>query len=83
MKLDDTVVQLLGLDPKTSIVSSSGAGGCSSASTCKITSIDKDGHEKQFFMKFGSGKEAETMFRGTSYGPWVFLINAEGHIRRT
>jgi protein-ribulosamine 3-kinase len=67
MKLDDNVVELLGLDPdKTSV--SSAASGCSSASTSKIVTRDANGAEKQFFMKSGSGDDAEVMFRGTSKG---------------
>jgi protein-ribulosamine 3-kinase len=69
MRLDDRVIQLLGLDPEKTTVSSSGAGGCSSASTSKIYSIDENGREKQFFMKSGTGADAEIMIRGRYYGP--------------
>ncbi|KAH7079395.1 Fructosamine/Ketosamine-3-kinase [Paraphoma chrysanthemicola] len=64
MKLDPAVVKLLGLDAATTSVSSAGGGGCSSASTSKIVSKLSDGTEKTFFMKTGSGKEAEIMFQG-------------------
>jgi protein-ribulosamine 3-kinase len=64
MKLDPAVVQLLGLDPDKTNVSSAGGGGMSSASTSKIVSHVEDGTEKAYFMKTGSGKEAEIMFKG-------------------
>jgi fructosamine-3-kinase len=64
MKLDPAVVELLKLDPEKTTVSSAGGGGCSSASTSKITSKLSDGAEKYFFMKTGSGSDAEVMFRG-------------------
>ncbi|KAF2192529.1 Ketosamine-3-kinase [Zopfia rhizophila CBS 207.26] len=64
MKLDPAVIKLLNLDPENTSISSSGGGGCSSASTSKITSKLGDGTEKCFFMKTGSGKDAETMFEG-------------------
>jgi hypothetical protein len=62
MKLDPAVIKLLSLDPEHTTVSSAGGGGCSSASTWKIT--EKDGRERCFFMKAGKGKEAEVMFEG-------------------
>ncbi|PSN70508.1 Ketosamine-3-kinase [Corynespora cassiicola Philippines] len=64
MKLDPEVIKLLKLDPENTTVSSAGGGGCSSASTSKITSKLEDGTEKLFFMKTGRGKDAETMFEG-------------------
>lgn len=66
MKLDSTVVELLGLNPDTTSVSSAGGGGDSSAVTSKITTVLDDGSEKKFFMKTGSGKDAEIMFAGKS-----------------
>lgn len=41
----------------------------SSASTSRITSKMPDGSEKRFFMKTGTGKEAEVMFEGSSNCP--------------
>jgi protein-ribulosamine 3-kinase len=64
MKLDPAVIQLLNLDAESTTVSSAGGGGCSSASTSKITSKLSDGTEKLFFMKTGRGEEAEVMFKG-------------------
>ncbi|KAF2438863.1 Ketosamine-3-kinase [Karstenula rhodostoma CBS 690.94] len=64
MKLDPAVVELLRLDPEHTTVSSAGGGGCSSASTSKITSKFRDGTEKSFFMKTGKGEDAEVMFAG-------------------
>jgi hypothetical protein len=66
MKLDSALVKLLQLDPENTTVSSAGGGGCSSASTSKITSKDQDGREKTFFMKTGKGKEAAVMFEGST-----------------
>lgn len=63
MKLDPAVVKLLDLDPDSTSISS-GSGGCSSASSSKITSRLSDGSEKLFFMKSGKGKEAQMMFEG-------------------
>ena len=64
MKLDPAVIKLLELDAKNAAVSSAGGGGCSSASTSKIVSQLDNGQTKAFFMKTGSGKEAEVMFEG-------------------
>jgi protein-ribulosamine 3-kinase len=64
MKLDPAVAKLLGLDTATTTVSSAGGGGCSSASTSKIVSKLADGTEKVFFMKTGSGEDAQIMFEG-------------------
>jgi protein-ribulosamine 3-kinase len=66
MKLDSALIKLLQLDPENTTVSSAGGGGCSSASTSKITSKDQDGREKTFFMKTGKGREAEIMFKGST-----------------
>ena len=66
MKLNSAVIDLLSLDPAVTTVSSQ-AGGCSTASAAKIVTRDGDdgGKEKRFFMKSGSGKDAELMFAGT------------------
>ena len=64
MKLDPAVIKLLRLDVRNTTVSSAGGGGCSSASTSKIVSQLDTGTTKTFFMKTGSGKEAEVMFEG-------------------
>ena len=64
MKLDPAVIKLLNLDPDNTSVSSAGGGGCSSASTSKITSKLSDSTEKLYFMKTGRGKDAEIMFEG-------------------
>lgn len=64
MKVDQAVIDLLNLDPDNTSVSSAGGGGCSSASTSKITSKSSDGTDQVFFMKTGKGEEAEVMFRG-------------------
>ncbi|KAI4687457.1 hypothetical protein J4E81_008308 [Alternaria sp. BMP 2799] len=64
MKLDPAVIKLLGLNLDKTNVSSAGGGGSSSASTSKITSQLDDGTDQTFFMKTGSGEEAEVMFQG-------------------
>lgn len=64
MKLDPAVAKLLCLDSDATTVSSAGGGGCSSASTLKIESKLKDGADQAYFMKTGSGKDAEVMFAG-------------------
>lgn len=64
MKLDSAVISLLGLDPKTTSVSSAGGGGMSSASTSKITTDLPNGETMQYFMKTGKGRDAEVMFAG-------------------
>jgi len=65
MKVDSAIIELLDLNPENTTVSSAGGGGCSSASTSKITSKLADGTEKCFFMKTGKGKDAEVMFEGS------------------
>jgi hypothetical protein len=67
MKLDPAVIEILSLDPSRTNVSSASGGGSSSASTSKITTALEDGTEKHFFMKTGSGKDAEIMFKGRAY----------------
>ncbi|KAF2157665.1 Ketosamine-3-kinase [Myriangium duriaei CBS 260.36] len=64
MKLDSAVIKLLSLDPEKTSVASHGGGGCSSAATSKIQTELSDGTRKLFFMKTGTGKEADIMFEG-------------------
>ncbi|KIW07539.1 uncharacterized protein PV09_01500 [Verruconis gallopava] len=64
MQLDAAVIELLNLNPEVTSVVSAGGGGCSSASTSKITTKDSDGKPKYFFMKTGTGKDAKIMFQG-------------------
>jgi hypothetical protein len=82
MKLDSALVKLLQLDPENTTVSSAGGGGCSSASTSKITSKDQDGREKTFFMKTGKGKEAAVMFEGNAIDH-IVICSTDIHSRRT
>ena len=65
MKLDPAVVELLSIDPAATSVSSQ-AGGCSTASAAKIVTRDggDNGKDRRYFMKSGSGKDAEVMFAG-------------------
>ena len=72
MKLDPAVGDLLGLDAESSEVSSAGGGGCSAASTFKITTKLEDGTTKIFFLKTARGKEAEVMFEGVCFS-WYFF----------
>ncbi|TPX09960.1 uncharacterized protein E0L32_008807 [Thyridium curvatum] len=59
--VDPAIVEALGLDPaSTKIVSHGGSGF---ASTFKLSSV-VDGEEKNYFVKTGTGKDAEVMFRG-------------------
>lgn len=67
MKLDTAVATVLRVDIANTTVSSQRGGGCSSASTAKITTTLPDGKEKDFFMKTGYGKDAEVMFEGTLF----------------
>ncbi|KAF1983848.1 Ketosamine-3-kinase [Aulographum hederae CBS 113979] len=64
MKLDPAVIELLKLDPEKTSVSSAGGGGCSSASTSKISTTLGDGGEMMYFMKTGKGEDARVMFEG-------------------
>lgn len=64
MKLDQAVAKLLDIDPSRTTVSSSGGGGCSSASTWKIEISKDDGSVKAYFMKTGRSYAAEVMFEG-------------------
>jgi len=62
MKLDSALVKLLSLDASKTTVSSH--GGSSFSSTSKITTVLSDGTTKKFFLKTGTGKDAEIMFKG-------------------
>jgi protein-ribulosamine 3-kinase len=75
MKLDPAVVRLLSLDPDKTNVYSAGGGGCSSASTFKIVSQLEDGTENAYFMKTGSGKEAEAMLEGARTASWEMQLD--------
>jgi protein-ribulosamine 3-kinase len=75
MKPDPGVVKLLGLDPEHTKVSSAGGGGCSSASTSKISAKLSDGTDKAFFLKTGSGDDAKVMVEGDSgHGSWLRVM---------
>ncbi len=78
MKLDSAVLKVLALDPSKTTVSSHGAGGMSSASTSKITTMLSDGKAKSFFMKTGEGEDAKIMFEGLSsyYNTQRFYLTA-------
>jgi hypothetical protein len=62
--VDAAITEALGLDPsRTRIVSHGGSGF---ASTFKLSS-NVDGTEKNYFVKTGTGPEAELMFQGEAY----------------
>lgn len=75
VQVDSASIKLLSLDPSKTTVSSHGGGGMSSASTAKIVSTLPDGKRKVFFMKTGSGKDAEVMFRGAAFSQLVPRCN--------
>lgn len=66
MKLDRALSDLLGIDAERSRIVSAGGSGCSSATTYKIVALLEAGSEKIYFLKTGSGKSAEIMFKGLS-----------------
>ena len=61
MGVDPALAEALGLDPSTAKMASHGGSGFASSS--KLTGL-KDGKEARFFVKTGSGADAEVMFRG-------------------
>lgn len=61
MSVDPALAEALGLDPSTAKMASHGGSGFASSS--KLTGL-KDGNEVRFFVKTGSGADAEVMFRG-------------------
>lgn len=61
MAVDSAILKTLDLDAETTKQASHGGSGFSS--TFKLTST-RDGQEVAYFVKTGTGKDAETMFRG-------------------
>lgn len=61
MAVDSAILEALGLDAENTKQTSHGGSGFSS--TFKVTST-KDGKEANYFVKTGTGRDAETMFRG-------------------
>ncbi|KAH0431283.1 fructosamine kinase [Colletotrichum camelliae] len=59
--VDPAVIEALQLDPEQTKIASHGGSGF--ASSFKLTSV-VDGQPTKFFVKTGSGKEAEVMFAG-------------------
>lgn len=59
--VDPALLEALGLDPAASEINSHGGSGF--ASTFKLSST-KDGKRVNYFVKTGTGKDAEVMFRG-------------------
>ncbi len=60
-KLDPAIVEALSLDPAVTSIESHGGSGFST--TAKITS-KVNGEEQLYFIKTGTGKDAEVMFAG-------------------
>lgn len=60
-KVDPAILAALGLDPKLAKIASHGGSGFSS--TFKLSSA-VDGEEKNYFVKTGTGADAELMFKG-------------------
>lgn len=59
--VDGAIIEALGLDTSDTSIASHGSSGF--ASTFKL-STTVDGKPKQYFVKTGSGADAETMFKG-------------------
>ena len=74
MKLDPAVVELLALDPDQTSITAASGGGCSSASTFKITARLEGGTHKSFFMKSGTGEKAKIMFEGAAEFEWPYSL---------
>ncbi|KAF2757429.1 Ketosamine-3-kinase [Pseudovirgaria hyperparasitica] len=65
MRPDPAVLEVLSLsEGNVTVEDHGGGGGSSSASTSKIISKQDDGTKLEYFMKTGSGKDAEIMFQG-------------------
>jgi hypothetical protein len=62
MAVDPSLLKALGLAPDQAKMASHGSSGFSS--TFKITAT-LDGQQKNYFVKTGSGKSSEVMFRGS------------------
>lgn len=61
--VDPAILEALGLEATSSKLISHGGSGFSS--TYKLVAT-KDGQELTYFVKIGTGPEADVMFRGTS-----------------
>ena len=59
--VDPAILDALDLDPARTRIASHGGSGF--ASTFKLSSV-KGGQEANYFVKTGTGKDAEVMFRG-------------------
>lgn len=59
--VDTAILDALGLEPANTKMVNHGGSGFSS--TFKLSSI-KDGQEMNYFVKTGTGKDAEVMFQG-------------------
>lgn len=66
MSVDSAILTALGLDAANTKISSHGGSGFSS--TFKL-STTLDGQSKNYFVKTGTGQDAEEMFKGNGYIP--------------
>ena len=64
--VDPAILEALGLDVAHTTIASHGGSGF--ASTFKL-STTVDGQQRHYFVKTGTGKDAELMFRGPSMLP--------------
>ncbi len=64
--VDQAILEALGLEATSSKLVSHGGSGFSS--TYKL-SATRDGEELTFFIKVGTGPDAEIMFRGATFSP--------------
>lgn len=65
-KVDSAILEALGLDAKSSKIAAHGGSGF--ASTFKLSG-QVDGKEVNYFVKTGTGTDAEIMFRGQPTSP--------------
>lgn len=63
MQLDPAIAKLLSIDPKQASIARAGSG-CSSATAYRIKHGRDDGTVTSYFLKIGSGSDAEHMFAG-------------------
>lgn len=66
---DSAILEALGLDPASTRISTHGGSGFSS--TFKLSST-LNGEKVNYFVKTGTGKDAETMFKGSQPATRVF-----------
>ena len=81
--VDSAIVRALGLDAEASRLAAHGGSGF--ASTFKLTTSRADGSPASYFVKTGTGRDAEVMFRGEpclTCLPGIPPLPVRGHIAR-